>query len=123
MEIIRRATLEEVLALENITETASNITTGLLISIASAIIFALAFGMIFRSEAVFFSVATITLIGIFGGLYYTRAHLAPREQALYNDSNYYVAVITDAETFEHDDYTLIDHHDGNAYFVEKVNEN
>lgn len=120
MEIIRRATLEEVLALENITETASSVTGSVIMLAPITFLIVLIFGLVLQSDHLFMGGMIMTFVSIAGGLYYANVHMASQEQALYNDSNYYVAIIDDSETFEHDDYTLIDHHDGNAYFVELV---
>lgn len=122
MEIIRRATIEEMMKLEGITVDATRAVNSIITLAFLLFLITFFIGLVHESTPLFVGMLSVILIAAASSIYYIETRMAPVEQATFNDHSYYLAIIDNSDDFEHESYRLVDHHKDNTYFVEAIQE-
>lgn len=122
MEIIRRATIEEMMALDGITLEAQDLMTTIVKVTTLLFLIALVTSLALESTSLFFGSMTFILLSSLSISNHVETHIIPEEKATFNDHSYYLAIIDNSNDFEHESYQLVDHHKDNTYFVEDVSD-
>lgn len=120
MEIIRRATIEEMMVLDGIILEAQDLMTTIVKVTTLLFLIALVTSLALESTSLFFGSMTFILLSSLSISNYVETHIIPDEKATFNDHSYYLAIIDNSNDFEHESYQLVDHHKDNTYFVEDV---
>lgn len=122
MEIIRRATIEEMMTLEEITLKSDSLITNIFIGGIALLVIAFMVNLMHESTPVFVGSMLSILIATLSLAFYVEGQLVPEEQAAYEDHPYLLAIIDNSDNFEHESYRLVEHHKDNTYFVEAIQE-